>query len=153
MCRSYPDEVCSICHANPLRFVLFSADLPPANAAAARPAPLKGFLTSPEWHTGGYTDHQYYNDPESTMEFYYIGLSDVMTGMAYFPGFDTVVDPRIAASASRGKHSILRFYMDYPQPAGSYVSHTPQFLIDDYNLQMTPWSSVDLNAVGSSPDY
>lgn len=132
---------------------LSSADLPPANAAAARPAPLKGFLTSPEWHTGGYTDPQYYNDPESTMEFYYIGLSDVMTGMADFPGFDTVVEPRIAASASRGKHSILRFYMDYPQPAGSYVSHTPQFLIDDYNLQMTPWSSVDLNAVGSSPDY
>eukprot|EP00573_Skeletonema_grethae_P001912 CAMPEP_0201687636 /NCGR_PEP_ID=MMETSP0578-20130828/1607_1 /ASSEMBLY_ACC=CAM_ASM_000663 /TAXON_ID=267565 /ORGANISM="Skeletonema grethea, Strain CCMP 1804" /LENGTH=698 /DNA_ID=CAMNT_0048171805 /DNA_START=59 /DNA_END=2152 /DNA_ORIENTATION=- len=130
-----------------------SDDLPPANAAAARPAPLKGFLTSPEWHTGGYANPQYYNDPESTMEFYYIGLSDVMTGMTSFPGFDTVVEPRIAASASRGKHAILRFYMDYPRPAGSYVSHTPQFLIDDYNLQMTPWSSVDLNAVGSSPDY
>jgi len=132
---------------------LHSDDLPPANAAAARPAPLKGFLTSPEWHNGGYANPQYYNDPESTMEFYYIGLSDVMTGMTSFPGFDTVVEPRIAASASRGKHAILRFYMDYPQPAGSYVSHTPQFLIDDYNLQMTPWTSVDLNAVGSSPDY
>ena len=132
-----------------------SADLPPANAAAARPAPLKGFLTSPEWHTGGYTNPQYYdNDPESTMEFYYIGLSDVMTGMTDFPGFDTVVEPRIAASASRGKHTILRFYMDYPKQAGSYVSHTPQFLIDEpYNLQMTPWTSEDLNAVGSSPDY
>ena len=87
------------------------------------------------------------------MEFYYIGLSEVMTGMTDFPGFDTIVEPRIAATASRGKHSILRFYMDYPQPEGSYVSHTPQFLIDDYNLQMTPWSSVDLNAVGLSPDY
>jgi hypothetical protein len=130
-----------------------SADLPPANAAAARPAPLKGFLTSPAWHFGDYTNPQYQNDQEATMEFYYIGLSDVMTGMNSFPGFDTVVEPRIAASASRGKHSILRFYMDYPQPAGSYISHTPQFLINDYNLQMTPWSSVDLNAVGSSPDY
>ena len=76
-----------------------------------------------------------------------------MTGMNSFPGFDTVVEPRIAASASRGKHSILRFYMDYPRPEGSYVSHTPQFLIDEYNLQMTPWTSVDLNAVGLSPDY
>lgn len=87
------------------------------------------------------------------MEFYYIGLSDVMTGMNDFPGFDTVIEPRIAASASRKKHSILRFYIDYPRPAGSYVSHTPQFLIDEYNLQMTPWSSAELNAVGSSPDY
>ena len=138
-----------------LRFAsyLFSDDLPPSNAAAARPAPLKGFLTSPEWHTGGYTNPQYHNDPDSTLEFYYIGLSDVMTGMDSFPGFDTVVEPRIAASASRGKHSILRFYMDYPRPEGSYVSHTPQFLIDEYNLQMTPWTSVDLNAVGLSPDY
>jgi hypothetical protein len=110
---------------------LSSDDLPPANAAAARPAPLKGFLTSPEWHTGGYTNPQYYNDPDSTLEFYYIGLSDIMTGMNSFPGFDTVVEPRIAASVSRGKHSILRFYMDYPRPEGSYVSHTPQFLIDD----------------------
>jgi len=89
------------------------------------------------------------------MEFYYIGLSDVMTGMDSFPGFDTVVEPRIAASASRGKHSILRFYMDYPQPTRElYVSHTPPFLKNaPYNLQMTDWTSVDLNAVGSSPDY
>ena len=43
--------------------------------------------------------------------------------------------------------------MDYPRAEGSYVSHTPQFLIDDYNLVMTPWSSTSLNAVGSSPDY
>ena len=43
--------------------------------------------------------------------------------------------------------------MDYPRAQGSYVSHTPQFLIDDYNLTVTPWTSTDLNAVGSSPDY
>ncbi|KAL7494233.1 hypothetical protein ACHAWT_008487 [Skeletonema menzelii] len=134
---------------------LSSSDLPPANSAAARPSHLKGFLTSPEWHTGGYTNPQYFNTIESTMEFYYIGLSDVMTGMNAFPGFDSVVEPRVAASASRGKHSILRFYMDYPQSdVDSYVSHTPQFLKEaPYNVQMTDWSSADLNAVGSSPDY
>jgi len=88
------------------------------------------------------------------MEFYNIGLSDVMTGMESFPGFNTVVEPRIAASASRGKRSIMRFYMDYPQPEGSYVSHTPPFLKNaPYNLQMTEWNSTALNVVGLSPDY
>ena len=89
------------------------------------------------------------------MEFYYIGLSDVMTGMDNFTNFDTVIEPRLVASAARGKHSILRFYMDYPQPnIDSYVSHTPQFLKEEpYNVLMTDWSSADLNAVGSSPDY
>jgi len=132
------------------------SDLPLPNKTAARPSPLKGFVTSPEWHTGGYTNPQYNEDNiESTMEFYYIGLSDVMTDMDTFPGFDTVIEPRLVASAARGKHSILRFYMDYPQPdIDSYVSHTPQFLKDEpYNVLMTDWSSADLNAVGSSPDY
>lgn len=133
---------------------LTSSDLPLPNLAAAQPSPLKGFVTSPEWHTGGYIDPQYYNTIESTMEFYYIGLSDVMTGMDEF-NFESVVEPRLVASASRGKHSILRFYMDYPRPDfNSYVSHTPQFLKEEpYNLQMTDWTSADLNAVGSSPDY
>ena len=106
---------------------LTSSDLPPPNPAAAQPSPLKGFVTSPEWHTGGYINPQYHNTIDSTMEFYYIGLSDIMTGMDDFL-FDSVVEPRLAASASRGKHSILRFYMDYPRPDfNSYVSHTPQF--------------------------
>ena len=135
-------------------YTLTSADLPQKNSAAARPAPLKGFLTSPEWHSGGYENPAHLSDPESTLEFYYIGLSDVMDGMASFPGFDSVVEPRVTASASRGKHAILRFYMDYPKPEGSYVSHTPQFLKQaPYNVAMTPWISTDLNAVGSSPDY
>ena len=133
---------------------LTSADLPQKNPAAARPAPLKGFLTSPEWHSGGYENPAHLSDPESTLEFYYIGLSDVMDGMASFPGFDSVVEPRVAASASRGKHAILRFYMDYPKPEGSYVSHTPQFLTQaPYSVAMTPWNSADLDAVGLSPDY
>ncbi len=47
-----------------------------------------------------------------------------------------------------------QFYMDYPRAEGSYVSHTPQFLMNEpYNLIMTPWSSAALNAVGLSPDY
>ena len=87
---------------------LTAPDLPVANPAAARPAPLKGFLTSPEWHSGGYADPQHLNDPPTTLEFYYIGLSDVMDGMDSFPGLDSVVEPRVAASASRGKHAILR---------------------------------------------
>ena len=77
-----------------------------------------------------------------------------MDGMASFPGFDSVVEPRLQASASRGKHAILRFYMDYPQPEGSYVSHTPQFLTEEpYNVAMTSWSSDDLSSVGLSPNY
>jgi len=71
---------------------LTSSDLPLPNKTAARPSPLKGFVTSPELHTGGYTNPQYNEDDgiESTMEFYYIGLSDVMTGMDTFE-FDSVV--------------------------------------------------------------
>ena len=106
---------------------LTATDLPPANLAAARPSPLKGFLTSPEWHSGGYADPQYLNDPSSTLEFYYIGLSDIMTGMAEFPGFDTMVEPRVAASASRGKHAILRVrYLLYLLLS---LMHTLQYVI------------------------
>ncbi len=99
--------ICTSVASSPYH-TLTATDLPPANLMAARPSPLKGFLTSPEWHSGGYVDPQYLNDPQSSLEFYYIGLSDVMTGMTDFPGFDTVVEPRVAASASRGKHAILR---------------------------------------------
>ena len=79
---------------------LTSSDLPLPNKTAAQPSPLKGFVTSPEWHTGGYTNPQYneVDGIESTMEFYYIGLSDVMTGMDNFTLFDTVVEPRLVAS-------------------------------------------------------
>ena len=72
--------------------------------------------------------------------------------MGSFPGFDTVVEPRLAASASRGKHAILRFYLDYPRDNATYVSHTPQFLIDG-GLTMTAWWSDALGAGGQSPDY
>ena len=104
-----PSSLRIIEHASAAPYhTLASRDLPIANPAAARPSPLKGFLTSPEWHSGGYGDPRYLNDPPMTLEFYYIGLSDVMDGMDSFPGFDSVVEPRVAASASRGKHAILR---------------------------------------------
>ena len=76
---------------------LASDSLPPRNLAAARPAPLKGFLTSPQWHTGGYENPQHLSDPDSTLEFYYVGLSDIMDGMSSFPGFDTEIEPRLQA--------------------------------------------------------
>ena len=47
---------------------LTSSDLPLLNTTAAQPSPLKGFVTSPKWHAGGYTNPQYNEDDiESTM--------------------------------------------------------------------------------------
>ncbi|KAL7565621.1 hypothetical protein ACA910_018982 [Epithemia clementina (nom. ined.)] len=138
---------------------LTAGNLPPENLTAARPKPLTGFLTSPTWHGGvnGYLNPQILDAslrPPTTLEFYYVGLIEVMDGMNSFPGFDTFIEPKLAASASRGKHVILRFFLDYPQTADKYVSHTPEFLVRDFGVVMTKWWYDDLQTRGGlSPDY
>lgn len=111
-----------------------------SNAAAQNP--LKGMLTSPEWSTPPYLDTL-----PSSLEFYYVGIADVMESMTSFTGMDTFLEPRLAATASRGKHVVLRLILDYPnRPLPNDV---PQFLIDG-GLTMNAYTDF---GGGLSPDY
>ena len=116
--------------------------LPPHNPAAAAHNPLKGMLTSPDWSAPPYLDSL-----PSGLEFFYVGIDDVMESMTSFEGMDTYLEPRIAATASRDKHSVIRLMLDYPnRPLPNDV---PQFLIDE-GLTMTPYEDF---GGGLSPDY
>jgi len=115
-----------------------TSDLGIPNTDTTLSNPLKGFLTNPEWSTPPY-------DFPSSLEFYYIGLSKVMTAHQIFD-WDTYVEPRLDDTASRHKHAILRFVIDYPNDE----SYIPQYLIDDYGLKCTKYTTY---GGGCSPDY
>ena len=91
-----------------------------SNFDAAIGNPLKGLLTSPIW-TGGNTP----TSIPSTLEFYYIGLDEIMTGPNQFDW--TVLDNTLSAAANRNNHVIWRVFCHYPgQPL-----RVPQYLIDN----------------------
>lgn len=95
--------------------------------------PLKGFVPF---------DHSTTSFPHS-MEWFYIPVRDVMTGMNSFNW--TALDNRLNAISSRGHQAVFRFYLDYPtMPTG-----VPQFLIDS-GLTMRSYSEF---GGGLCPDY
>jgi hypothetical protein len=79
---------------------------------------LKGLLTSPRWVGANVTS----NVP-STLEFYYIGLDEIMTGWNTFDW--SVLDGTLKDASARKKHVIWRVYCDYP----GQKLRIPQFLI------------------------
>lgn len=90
-----------------------------ANPDAAMGNPLKGLFTSPRWTGGNTTD-----SIPSTLEFYYIGLDEIMVGNNQFDW--SVLDATLADAASRYKHVIWRVFCHFP---GSPL-RVPQYLID-----------------------
>ena len=81
--------------------------------------PLKGLLSSPDW-TGPTTP----NVLPSSLEFYYVGLDEVMIGYNEFNW--NVLDMTLRDAAKRYKHVIWRVYCHYP---GRKLA-IPQYLID-----------------------
>ena len=116
-----------------------TSDLGNPNDNAASGNPLKGFLTSPDWSTPPYRQ-----EIPSSLEFYYVGLNEVMTGSDDFD-WDTSFEPMIAETASRNKHAIVRFRMDCP----GETTMVPEFLVDN-GLVMNSYSTY---GGGQSPDY
>ena len=113
------------------------------NASAADGNPLKGFIASPEWSAWPYQQ-----DIRSSLEFYYVPLRAVMDTDSSFAGFDSYLEPRLAASAARGMQVVLRFHLDYPGTC-SYDCAVPQYLIDG-GLAFRSYSE---HGGGRSPDY
>lgn len=106
------------------------------NYDAAVGNPLKGLLTSPRWVGGDIPD----NVP-STLEFYYIGLDEIMTGWNQFDW--TVLENTLRDAASRKTHVIWRIFCHYP---GQRL-RVPKFLIDA-GIKL-----VSLSDGGVSPQY
>ena len=115
------------------------ADLPAANLSAAANNPFKGFVTSPNW-----VDPSNQKFP-STLDFYYIGLDTTMTGDNSFDW--SYLEGRLNDSASRNRHAVLRFILDYPNDGDS--PYVPAFLVDQ-GLQFDSYSD---HGGGQSPDY
>jgi hypothetical protein len=107
---------------------------------AAEGNPLKGFAANPNWSAPPYLQ-----TVPSSIEFYYFTLRQIMTGMNDFPGFASVLEPALAASASRNAHACIRFQMDYP----THSTGVPQFLIDG-GLQFNTYTE---HGGGESPNY
>ncbi|MFS0788825.1 DUF4832 domain-containing protein [Shouchella sp. 1P09AA] len=107
--------------------------------------PLKGFLPFSEsvsWRTEP-------NEIPYSMEFFYIGLNDIMQ---HFDEFDwSKLETKLNDVASRGNQAIFRVYLDYPhRPSG-----IPPFLLDlgletkDYHYE----SNGGPNGTSVAPNY
>lgn len=106
------------------------------NYDAAVGNPLKGLLTSPLWVGGNVPD----NVP-STLEFYYIGLDEIMTSWNQFNW--TVLENTLRDAAIRKKHVIWRIFCHYP----GQKLRVPKFLLDA-GIELVP-----LADGGVSPQY
>ncbi|MEU8608632.1 DUF4832 domain-containing protein [Actinoplanes sp. NPDC048791] len=105
-------------------------------ASALADNPLKGFLP----FAG---DHQTF--PHS-MEWFYLPLSDVMTGPRKFDW--TAFETQLGAIAGRGHQGVFRFYLDYPgRPSG-----IPRYLLDQ-GLRTRPYTDFGNDGVSVAPDY
>ena len=80
----------------------------------------------------------------SSLDFYYIGIDEVMTGPGVFD-WDGSLEPRLAASAARSRHAVVRLLLDFP----GRPSMVPGYLIDG-GLTMNPYGA---HGGGFSPDY
>lgn len=125
-----------------------------ATPAAATPAP-----TTPQWTALSYTPApadnplkgflpfagSYDTFPHS-MEWFYLPLSDVMTGPEQFRW--TALERQLNTIAARGHQGVFRFYLDYPgKPSG-----IPRFLLDQ-GLTTHEYDDFGNNGVSVAPDY
>ncbi|WP_250007540.1 DUF4832 domain-containing protein [Actinoplanes sp. M2I2] len=104
--------------------------------AAPADNPLKGFLP----FAGDYQTFPH------SMEWFYLPLSDIMTGPQQFRW--DAVDQQLDAIAARGHQSAFRVYLDYPgRPTG-----IPQYLLDQ-GLVTRPYPDFGNNGVSVAPDW
>ena len=102
--------------------------------------PLKGFVP----YSGDGLNDQF----PFSMEWFYLGLKDIMNGPNSFT-FETSLEKKLNEASSRGKQSIFRIYLDYPSEGHA----VPQFLIDNGH-KLIPYENDDTdNKGGLSPDY
>ena len=85
--------------------------------------------------------------PSSSLEFYYMGLNDVMTNTSTFD-WESRFEVKLNQTRGRNRHSIVRFVLDTPGSGGSQV---PQFLIDG-GLKFNTYPDIFYGG-GWSPDY
>jgi len=83
-----------------------------------------------------------------SMEWFYIAVNEVEVSEGVYDW--TALEKRLEPIAERGHQAVLRFYYDYP----GENSGVPQYLIDDYGLEMKPYNEPDdLGGAGLCPDY
>ena len=116
-----------------------TTDLGSPNSSASSGNPFKGFLTNPDWNSVS----ALISFP-SSLDFYYIGLNDVMSNFNTFD-WDTTLEVKLDATASRNRHAILRFVLDTP----ATTTQVPQFLIDG-GLSFNDYTTY---GGGKSPNY
>ncbi|MCM8543133.1 MAG: DUF4832 domain-containing protein [Lentisphaeraceae bacterium] len=102
--------------------------------------PLKGFVP----YSGDGLNGQF----PFSMEWFYLGLKDIMNGPESFT-FETSLEKKLKEAASRGKQSIFRIYLDYPSEGHA----VPQFLIDNGHKLISYKNDDTDNKGGLSPDY
>jgi len=82
-----------------------------------------------------------------SMEWFYIAVNEVQTGMNTFDW--SALERKLNDVASRGHQAVMRFYYDYPD----VETGVPQFLIDA-GLEMKYYNEPnDLGGGGYAPDY
>jgi hypothetical protein len=116
------------------------------NATVAARNPLRGFAAAPAW-----TAPPFLPALPTSLEFHYVPLNAMFnasgSAAAMAAGFDSYLEPRLAATAARGNHAVLRFFLDYP----SRPSAVPHYLLAaPHHLAMTPYTE---HGGGVSPDY
>jgi hypothetical protein len=114
-----------------------TSNLGARNIDAAMGNPLKGLMSSPRWARPPYR-----SDIPISLEYYYIGLDEVITGDNQFDW--TAVEDLLDDSASRNQHVVPRFYIHYPGRS----LRLPQFLLDTVEIR-----SYDTFGGGVSPYY
>ncbi|MBP5197854.1 MAG: DUF4832 domain-containing protein, partial [Lachnospiraceae bacterium] len=83
-----------------------------------------------------------------SMEWFYIAVNEVEVAEGVYDW--TALENRLSTIAGRGHQAVLRFYYDYPGES----TGVPQYLIDDYGLEMKPYNEPDdLGGSGLCPDY
>lgn len=104
------------------------------NRAVTGINPLKGFTKNYAWGTPA-------NDLEHSLEFIYIALSDLIDESGSYD-FDSVLEVGLNEAVSRGHHSIIRVYLDYPTlESGVPLSIRNQIqcqIYDDYGGGCSP---------------
>jgi hypothetical protein len=95
-----------------------------ANPDATIGNPLKGLMGSPKWKQPPYQDSL-----PTALEFYYIGLDEILVGESQYDW--TIFEGLLEDSASRNQHVVPRIYIHYP----GRTLKLPPFLLDSIDLR------------------
>jgi hypothetical protein len=102
------------------------------NLTAAIGNPLKGLARAPRWSQPSMLP----NMTPSAIEFYYIGLDEIMVDDNLFNW--TLHDKFLAESASRMMHVVIRVYIHYPGKALGLPPHLTDIPLYDTNNGKSP---------------